>query len=130
MPPVVVVGAGLAGLTVALAESRRVPVVAHYLFYKAGGGEDPHLRSGIAHFLEHLMFKGTSTLAPGEFSRVVARNGGRDNAFTSWDYTGYFQQIHRDRLAEVMALEADRMTLIAESTELMKIFAAIMRKSL
>ena len=96
------------GLTVVLAESRRVPVVAHYLFYKAGGGEDPHLRSGLAHFLEHMMFKGSQNVANGAFSQAVAREGGQDNAFTSRDVTAYHQHVEASRLPLVMRMEADR----------------------
>jgi zinc protease len=96
------------GLTVVLAESRRVPVVAHYLFYRAGGGEDPHLRSGLAHFLEHMMFKGSPKVPPGVFSQVVAREGGQDNAFTSRDVTAYHQHVEASRLELVMRMEADR----------------------
>ena len=96
------------GLRVVLAESRRVPVVAHYLFYGAGGGEDPHLRSGVAHFLEHMMFKGSPNVPPGAFSQVVAREGGQDNAFTSRDVTAYHQHVEASRLALVMRMEADR----------------------
>ncbi|MFQ5955888.1 MAG: M16 family metallopeptidase, partial [Kiloniellales bacterium] len=69
----------------------------------------PPGKSGVAHFLEHLMFKGTETVPSGEFSEIVARNGGRENAFTSWDYTGYYQNVAKDRLGLVMRLEADRM---------------------
>ena len=98
------------GLQVVVITNRRVPVVSHMLWYKAGSFDCPPAKSGIAHFLEHLMFKGTEKVAPGEFSKIVARNGGRDNAFTSYDYTVYFQNVARDRLELVMAMEADRMT--------------------
>jgi zinc protease len=97
------------GLQVVVIENRRAPIVTHMVWYRAGAADEPPGKSGIAHFLEHLMFKGTERLAPGEFSRVVARQGGRDNAFTSWDYTGYVQTIARDRLGLVMEMEADRM---------------------
>ena len=80
------------------------------VWYRVGAADEPVLKSGIAHFLEHLMFKGTDDLAPGEFSAVVEANGGRDNAFTSWDYTGYFQRVASDRLGLMMQMEADRMT--------------------
>ena len=96
------------GLRVVLAENRRAPVVAQYLFYAAGGGEDPAGRSGVAHFLEHMMFKGSPNVASGEFSRRVAREGGNDNAFTSRDVTAYFQQVEASRLPLVMRMEADR----------------------
>ncbi|MEM8555055.1 MAG: pitrilysin family protein, partial [Pseudomonadota bacterium] len=71
--------------------------------------DEPPGKSGIAHFLEHLMFKGTETLAPGEFSKTVAAHGGTDNAFTSWDFTGYFQRVAADRLGLMMEMEASRM---------------------
>lgn len=97
------------GLRAAVIPMRRAPVVAHMVWYRVGAAEEPPGLSGMAHFLEHMMFKGTATLGPGEFSRRVAREGGRDNAFTGHDYTGYFQQVAADRLELVMSLEADRM---------------------
>ncbi|WP_240048361.1 M16 family metallopeptidase [Crenalkalicoccus roseus] len=96
------------GLRVVLAESRRVPVAAQYLFYAAGGGEDPPGRSGLAHFLEHMMFKGSRNVPPGAFSLAVAREGGQDNAFTSRDVTAYHQHVEASRLPLVMRMEADR----------------------
>jgi zinc protease len=97
------------GLEVVVIENHRAPVVTHMVWYKVGAADEPPGKSGIAHFLEHLMFKGTEIRAPGEFSDIIARNGGRENAFTSQDYTGYFQTIAADRLALMMELEADRM---------------------
>lgn len=97
------------GMQVVLVENHRAPVVTHMVWYKVGSADETEGVSGIAHFLEHLMFKGTKDIAPGDFSKIVARNGGNDNAFTSWDYTGYFQNIARDRLEMVMKMEADRM---------------------
>lgn len=97
------------GMQVVVITNRRVPVVTHMVWYRAGAADEPRGTSGIAHFLEHLMFKGTEKLAPGAFSRIVAKNGGRDNAFTSWDYTAYYQNVARDRLELVMSMEADRM---------------------
>lgn len=97
------------GMQVVVVNNPRVPVVTHMVWYKVGAADEEPGRSGIAHFLEHLMFKGTDELAPGEFSRIVARHGGRDNAFTSWDYTAYFQNVASDRLELVMKMEADRM---------------------
>lgn len=97
------------GLKVIVIEDHRAPTVAHVLGYRAGSVDEENGRTGVAHVLEHLMFKGTRTMAAGEFSRRVAALGGRENAFTSRDYTGYFQQVHRDHLAEMMRLEADRM---------------------
>lgn len=97
------------GLQVVVITNRRAPVVLHMMWYKVGAADEPPGKSGIAHFLEHLMFKGTPSVPPGEFSKIVARNGGQDNAFTSYDYTGYFQNVAKDRLELVMKLEADRM---------------------
>ncbi len=96
-------------MKVVVIEDRRAPTVVHMVWYRAGSIDEVNGRTGVAHVLEHLMFKGTRTLAPGEFSRRVAAMGGRENAFTSRDYTGYYQQIHKSRLAEVMSLESDRM---------------------
>ena len=97
------------GLTVVHAENRRSPVVAHSVFYSVGAGEDPAGRSGLAHFLEHMMFKGSEHVPSGAFSRRVAREGGQDNAFTSRDVTAYFQHVEASRLPLVAAMEADRM---------------------
>ena len=97
------------GMQVVVVTNRRVPVVSHMVWYKVGAYDHEPGKSGIAHFLEHLMFKGTPTVPPGEFSKIVARNGGRDNAFTSYDFTVFFQNVARDRLELVMTMEADRM---------------------
>lgn len=97
------------GLEVVVITNRRAPIVTHMVWYKVGAADDPLGKSGIAHFLEHLMFKGTDTLGPGEFSAIIARNGGQENAFTGYDYTGYFQTVAKDRLGIVMKYEADRM---------------------
>ena len=97
------------GMDVVVIEDHRAPVVVHMVWYRAGSADEPAGASGIAHFLEHLMFKRTETMETGEFSRTVARNGGRDNAFTSYDYTGYFQRVASDRLGLMMQMEADRM---------------------
>jgi zinc protease len=98
------------GMQVVVLPNHRVPAVTQMVWYKVGAADDPRGKSGIAHFLEHLMFKGTKSLAPGEFSKVIAQAGGRDNAFTSADYTGFHETVSRDRLDFVMQLEADRMT--------------------
>lgn len=98
------------GLRVVLVENHRVPAVVQMVWYKVGAADEPRGKSGIAHFLEHLMFKGTATMQPGEFSKVVARHGGRDNAFTSQDYTAYHQTVAKDYLDLVMKMEADRMS--------------------
>ena len=97
------------GLHVVVLEDHRAPVVVHTIWYKVGAADEPLGKSGIAHFLEHLMFKGTDKMAAGELSETVTRNGGSDNAFTSWDYTAYFQRIAADRLELMMTMEADRM---------------------
>ncbi|MEO0729673.1 MAG: pitrilysin family protein [Pseudomonadota bacterium] len=97
------------GMQVVVIPDRRAPVVTHMVWYRVGAADEPPGKSGIAHFLEHLMFKSTETLATGEFSRTVAKLGGQDNAFTSQDATAYFQRISRDHLETVMRMEADRM---------------------
>jgi len=98
------------GMEVVVVTNRRVPVVTHMVWYRAGAADEPYGRSGIAHFLEHLMFKGTAKVAAGEFSKIITRHGGRDNAFTSWDFTAFFQTVSRGTLELVMGMEADRMT--------------------
>ncbi len=105
------------GMEVVVIENHRAPVVTHMVWYKAGAADEKPGKSGAAHYLEHLMFKGTKTRAPGEFSDIIARNGGRENAFTSYDYTGYFQTIAADRLELMMELEADRMTNLVLTEE-------------
>ena len=97
------------GLRVVLAENRRAPVAAHYLFASAGAGEDPGGKSGVAHFLEHMMFKGSPNIPTGVFSRTVAREGGQDNAFTSRDVTAYYQIVETSRLPLMMRMESDRL---------------------
>lgn len=97
------------GMQVVVLEDHRTPVVNHMVWYKVGSADEQPGKSGIAHFLEHLLFKGTDKMAAGEFSDIVAANGGSENAFTSWDYTGYFQRVAADRLPLMMELEADRM---------------------
>jgi len=97
------------GLKLIVREDNRAPTVAHMVWYKAGSMDETNGRTGVAHVLEHMMFKGTKTIKSGDFSKRVAAMGGRENAFTSMDYTAYFQQIERSKLAEVMRLEADRM---------------------
>ncbi|MGY6632364.1 MAG: M16 family metallopeptidase [Alkalilacustris sp.] len=97
------------GLEVVVIEDPRAPAVVHMVWYPVGAADEPPAKSGIAHFLEHLMFKGTPSRAPGEFSAVVESLGGRDNAFTSWDYTAYFQRTAAQYLGLLMEMEADRM---------------------
>jgi len=98
------------GMDVVVIEDQRAPVVVHMVWYKVGAADEVAGRSGIAHFLEHLMFKGTEAFPDGIFSDIVEANGGSDNAFTSRDYTGYFQRVAADRLELMMEIEADRMT--------------------
>lgn len=105
------------GMDVVVIEDHRAPVVQHMVWYRAGSADEPVGSSGVAHFLEHLLFKGTDTLAPGEFSATVAANGGTDNAFTSYDYTAYFQRVAADRLELMMRMEADRMRNIRLSED-------------
>ncbi|MFW8635936.1 M16 family metallopeptidase [Cribrihabitans pelagius] len=97
------------GMQVVVIEDHRVPVVQHMVWYRAGAADEPPGQSGVAHYLEHLLFKGTEKLAPGELSATVRANGGQDNAFTSYDYTAYFQRVAADRLELMMQMESDRM---------------------
>jgi zinc protease len=97
------------GLEVVVVPDTRAPVVTHMVWYRVGGADEPQGKSGIAHFLEHLMFKGTEKVPPGEFSKIVARLGGQDNAFTSQDITSYFQRVAKEKLPQVMEMESDRM---------------------
>lgn len=97
------------GMEVVVIEDHRAPVATQMVWYKAGSADERPGVSGVAHFLEHLLFKGTNTLEPGEFSATVAKNGGRDNAFTSYDYTAYFQRVAANRLELMMKMESDRM---------------------
>jgi zinc protease len=96
------------GMTLWVKPDRRAPTAVHMLWVRVGSMDEVDGTSGVAHVLEHMLFKGTPTLAAGEFSRRVAALGGRENAFTSKDYTGYFQQIPAQQLEAVMRLEADR----------------------
>jgi zinc protease len=100
------------GMDVVVVEDHRAPVVQHMVWYRAGSADEPKGASGVAHFLEHLLFKATDTMEAGELSATVAANGGRDNAFTSYDYTAYFQRVAADRLELMMQMEADRMVNI------------------
>lgn len=97
------------GMQVVVVEDHRAPVVVQTVWYKVGAADEVPGKSGIAHFLEHLMFKGTDKMEAGELSATVTRNGGSDNAFTSWDYTAYYQRVAADRLPLMMEMEADRM---------------------
>jgi len=97
------------GLRVIVKEDRRAPTAVHMVWYRVGSMDETNGTTGVAHLLEHMMFKGTPDVGAGEFSRRVAAAGGRDNAFTSRDYTAYFQQVPKQQLPEMMRLEADRM---------------------
>ncbi|MFT4794580.1 MAG: zinc protease [Paracoccaceae bacterium] len=97
---------GMKGVVI---EDHRAPVVTHMVWYRVGAADEPHGHSGIAHFFEHLMFKGTDDIPDSAFSKIISSNGGQDNAFTGQDYTAYFQRIAADRLELVMTMEADRM---------------------
>jgi len=105
------------GMDVVVLPNHRAPVVLHMVWYKAGAADEPKGKSGVAHLLEHLMFKGTPKHPNGEFSKLIARHGGEENAFTSLDYTGYHQTVASDQLEMVMELEADRMTHLVLSAE-------------
>ena len=105
------------GMQVVVISDHRAPVVTHMVWYKVGSADQEIGKSGVAHFLEHLMFKGTAKYESGEFQTVVARNGGRENAFTSLDYTAYFQTVAVDRLETMMEMEADRMTNLTLTQE-------------
>ena len=98
------------GLELVVIEDHRRPVVAHFIYYRVGSMDEDPGKTGLAHFLEHLMFKGTANIEAGAFSSLVTKYGGRDNAFTSKDHTAYFQVVSSDKLGEMMEMEADRMT--------------------
>lgn len=97
------------GLQVVVIPNHRAPVVSHMLWYKVGGADEAPGKSGLAHFLEHLMFKGTPNMPDGSFSKTIKRLGGSDNAFTAQDYTAYYQNVGKEHLPRVMEMEADRM---------------------
>ena len=105
------------GLRLVIKEDHRSPTVVHMVWYKAGSIDEKNGTTGVAHVLEHMMFKGTKNLEPGQFSATVGALGGRDNAFTSRDYTAYFQQIQSKHLRTMMELEADRMQNLQLSEE-------------
>ena len=97
------------GLKLLVKEDHRAPVVVSQVWYKVGASYEHDGITGVSHVLEHMMFKGTDAHPPGEFSRIISENGGRENAFTSKDYTAYFQRLEKSRLAVSFELEADRM---------------------
>ena len=108
------------GLEVVVIPDRRTPVITHMVWYKVGAADEEPGKSGLAHFLEHLMFKGTAKNPAGRFSQVVSTIGGQENAFTSSDYTGYYQRVSRDKLKEMMEFEADRMTGLVLTDDVVK----------
>lgn len=108
------------GLEVVVIPDHRAPVVTHMVWYRVGAADEEPGKSGLAHFLEHLMFKGTKKNPAGRFSQVVATIGGQENAFTSSDYTGYYQRVARGELRTVMEFEADRMTGLVLTDEAVK----------
>ena len=105
------------GMQVVVIPDHRAPVVTHMVWYKVGAADETAGQSGIAHFLEHLMFKGTTAHPGEEFRQRVAAIGGDENAFTSSDYTAYFQRVAKENLAEMMAFESDRMSNLALTDE-------------
>jgi zinc protease len=108
------------GLEVVVLPDHRAPVVTHMIWYKVGAADEVPGKSGLAHFLEHLMFKGTAQNPGNRFSQAVADIGGQENAFTSSDYTGFFQRVPREHLKEMMALEADRITGLVLTDEVVR----------
>jgi zinc protease len=117
------------GLKLVVREDHRAPTVAHMVWYRAGSIDEVNGKTGVAHVLEHMMFKGTHKVKAGDFSRLVAAVGGRENAFTSRDYTAYFQQVEKSKLEEVVKLEADRMSnLYFDDAEFLKEIQVIMEE--
>ncbi|MFM9974127.1 MAG: M16 family metallopeptidase [Beijerinckiaceae bacterium] len=105
------------GMQVVVIPDHRAPVVTHMVWYRNGSADDPEGKSGIAHFLEHLMFKGTKLHPKGAFSNLVSDLGGQENAFTSYDYTAYYQKVAKEHLETMMAFESDRMKNLVLSDE-------------
>ena len=97
------------GMRAVVLPDHRAPVITHMIWYRVGSADEAPGKSGLAHFLEHLMFKATTTRAAGEYSKIVARNGGQDNAGTFYDFTNYHFRVAKDRLPLMMRMEADRM---------------------
>lgn len=105
------------GLQVIVITNNRAPVVAHTVWYKVGAADEPQGLSGMAHYFEHLMFKGTEKIPPGEFSRIIKKLGGEHNAFTSQDYTAYYEVVATEHLEKMMEMEADRMVNLSVPKE-------------
>ena len=116
------------GLRVIAIPDRRAPVVTHMIWYHAGAADEPAGKSGIAHYLEHLLFKGTPDVPAGVFTEAVARVGGQENAFTSQDYTAYFQRVSPDALPTMMAYEADRMVNLVLTEEMIATERQVIRE--
>jgi len=117
------------GMRVIVKVDQRSPVVVSQIWYRIGSMDERPGKTGISHVLEHMMFKGTKKLKPGEFSKIIARNGGRENAFTSHDFTAYFQTLERSRLPVAMELEADRMhNLVIDQNELSREVPVVMEE--
>ena len=117
------------GLKIVVKEDHRSPVVVSQIWYKVGATSEPKGLSGISHVLEHMMFKGTTEHKAGDFSRIIAENGGRENAFTGRDYTAYFQQLEKSRLWVSFELEADRMhNLLLQEDEFRKEVQVVMEE--
>ncbi len=117
------------GLKVIVQEDHRAPTVVQQIWYRAGSMDEKTGTTGVAHVLEHMMFKGTKSVPVGEFSRRIAAAGGRENAFTSYDYTAYFQQLHKSKLPLAMQLEADRMhNLVLSEKEFSKEIKVVMEE--
>lgn len=117
------------GLKVIVKEDHRAPVVVQQIWYRVGSMDEVTGKTGISHALEHMMFKGTKTVPPGQFSVRIAAAGGRENAFTGYDYTAYFQQLHKSHLPLAMQLESDRMeNLVVSPTEFAKEIRVVMEE--
>ena len=108
------------GMEIVVIPNHRAPVVSHMVWYKVGAASEPAGKSGIAHFFEHLMFKETPTIEAGTFSKIIKQHGGNDNAFTSQDFTAYFQNIAKEHLPMVMQMEADRMQNLILTEDVIK----------
>ena len=105
------------GLQVIVIENSRAPVVSQMIWYNVGSIDEKFGKSGLAHFLEHLMFKGTKKYPNGYYSKYISKNGGTENAFTSFDYTAYYQIVPTEHLEKIVELEADRMTNLTVTDE-------------
>jgi len=109
------------GLKIVVKIDQRAPVFISQLWYKVGASDESRPTTGVSHMLEHMMFKGTRTYKSGEFSKIIARNGGDENAFTSKDFTAYYQKMHKSKLELAIKMEADRMrNLTFSNRELIK----------